>query len=41
MDLRTIVLCTAAATFLACAAGIVPALRAYRTPVVQGLRPLG
>jgi ABC-type lipoprotein release transport system permease subunit len=35
------VLCTAAATFLACAAGIVPALRAYRTAVVQGLRPLG
>lgn len=41
MDLRTIVMACSSATFLACAAGIVPAMRAYRTPVVRGLRPLG
>ncbi len=40
-DARTIVLCAAAATFLACLAGIVPAWRAYRTPVVRSLQPLG
>lgn len=41
LDVRSTILVAAATVFLAALAGLAPALKAYRTPVAQHLRPLG
>ena len=40
LDTRAAVLVTAATVVLAALAGLAPAIRAYRTPVAEHLRPL-
>ena len=40
MDGRTVVIVTAGTIVLASLAGLAPAIRAYRTPVAEHLRPI-